>query len=198
MSSLPAPAGSPPDPRLVSLLTRHQAATTETTEWPGGLALSFSLYLGPAELPDDLVTSVRCLVTVHRQIVVCQDAHPATHLWPGGRRESGETWEQTARREVAEETGWQLTSQPPAMIGFLHFRHLSPPPPAHPYPSPDFLQVVMHGTAETGTPGWVDTEGYVLRSWLVEFDDVATLPVSEAERTAAARVRQLLDDAAAG
>jgi predicted MFS family arabinose efflux permease/ADP-ribose pyrophosphatase YjhB (NUDIX family) len=176
---------------LASLLTDRQPVSVEQTEWPGGLALEFALYLGPADLPDDLVTSARCLVTAGGQLLACEDAHPSVHVWPGGRREPHESWAQTARREVREETGWLVQPESLTMLGFLHYRHLTPVPPDHPYPSPDFLQVVMHGAAVGGPEGWVDTEAYVLRSWLTDFDDAASLPLSEAEQHAIRVVREL-------
>jgi uncharacterized damage-inducible protein DinB len=108
------------------------------------------------------VTSVRCLVTVGGQLLACEDAHPSVNVWPGGRREPHESWAQTARREVSEETGWLVQPESLTMLGFLHYRHLTPVPAHHPYPSPDFLQVVMHGDAVGGSEGWVDTEGHVL------------------------------------
>jgi len=67
-------------------------------------------------------------------------------------------------------------------LHFLHFRHLTPMPDAHPFPHPDFLQVLMHGQA-TGVPrNWVDVEGYVERSWLVSPDAAMALPLSAAGR----------------
>ena len=146
--------------------------------------IEFALYLGPAELPDELVTSVRCIVQVGDQLLACEDAHPSVSVWPGGRRAPGETWAQTAVREVAEETGWRLDPESLVMLGFLHLRHLSAVPVGHPYPNPDFLQVVLHGQATGGSPGWVDSEGYVLRTTPVAVDDVELLPVSDAERHA--------------
>lgn len=85
-------------------------------------------------------------------------------------------------REVAEETGWRLDVASLVMAGFLHCRHLASVPAAHPYSNPDFLQVVLHGNATGGSAGWIDTEGYVLRTRRVAIDTVASLPISAAER----------------
>lgn len=41
---------------------------------------------------------------------------------------------------------------PPTMLGFLHFHHLSPRPPGHPYPHPDFVQVVYVAQAGAYDP----------------------------------------------
>src|SRR6266498_922183 len=74
-----------------------------------------------------------------------------THLLPGGRREAGETLEETLRREVLEETAWEL--EEPSMLGFMHFQHLAPRPEGYCYPHPDFLQVVYRATATAFVPG---------------------------------------------
>ena len=168
------------DPALSQVLAARQPVYVEQVQWAVG-PLEFALYLGPAELPDELVTSVRCVVRVGDQLLACHDAHPSVTVWPGGRREPGESWTQTAVREVAEETGWQLEPESIQMIGFLHFRHLAPVPADHPYPNPNFLQVVLHGTATGGSAGWVDSEGYVLVTTPVDFDAIDSLPISKAE-----------------
>ena len=164
------------------MLSGLQPVSVERADWTVG-PLEFALYLGSPELPDELVTSVRCIVQVGAdQLLVCEDAHPSVNIWPGGRRERSETWAETAVREVAEETGWQVDPASLVMLGFLHFRHLSAVPADHPYPHPDFLQVVLHGRATGGSPGWVDSEGYVLRTTAVAIRAVESLPVSNAER----------------
>jgi 8-oxo-dGTP pyrophosphatase MutT (NUDIX family) len=66
-------------------------------------------------------------------------------ILPGGRREQGETLEQTLRREVIEETGWAIDA--PRLLGCLHFHHLSSKPPGYAYPYPDFVQPVFIANA---------------------------------------------------
>jgi ADP-ribose pyrophosphatase YjhB (NUDIX family) len=125
-------------------------------------------------LPDELVVSVRCLVIVDRHIVICTNAD-GQHPWPGGRREFGESFAETARREVHEETGWMLDPQSIRDLGWLHFEHLSRQPDDHPYPHPDFLQVVATGSAcerDRARDGWVDIEGYEIASELVRIGEV--------------------------
>ena len=106
-----------------------------------------------------------------------------------GRRERGETSTETAVREVAEEAGRQLDPESLVMLGFLHFRHLSSVRADHQYLNPDFLQVVLHGRAAGGSAGWVDSEGYVLRTTAVDLDAAALLPISDAERQAVRAIR---------
>jgi 8-oxo-dGTP pyrophosphatase MutT (NUDIX family) len=66
-------------------------------------------------------------------------------ILPGGRREQGETLEQTLRREVIEETDWAINA--PRLLGCLHFHHLSSKPPGYAYPYPDFVQPVFIANA---------------------------------------------------
>jgi ADP-ribose pyrophosphatase YjhB (NUDIX family) len=56
-------------------------------------------------------------------VLVVRDPHEI-HILPGGRRAHGETFEQTAVREVREETGWNVGDL--HLLGVKHFHHLSP------------------------------------------------------------------------
>ena len=145
------------------------------TDWGGGtMPLRVSAFTGPAELPDELISSVRCLVTVDDHIVLCTSAG-GRHPWPGGRREPGETLLETACREVHEETGWVLDDNSTRRLGWLHFEHQVPAPSDYPYPHPDFLQVVYTGSAsvpDSGRDAWSDVDGYETSSDLVEVRDV--------------------------
>ena len=167
-------------PGLVRVLAHREAVASETVHWPGDMRLEMTTFLGEADLPVELVVSVRCVVTVKGRVLVCEDATPNTDILPGGRCEPGESWQQTAQREVLEETGWHVEPGSLQMLGFIQFRHVTPLPAEHRFPHPDFLQVVMHGEA-TGAPvGWVDVEGWVQRSWLASFEQARSLPLSAA------------------
>lgn len=150
-------------------------AYDEVWRWPGGtMPLRVSAYLGTdLVVPDELVTSVRCVVEVAGQIVVCRTPSDL-HALPGGRREPGETYAETAAREVREETGWQLDERTLRPLGLIHLRHLAEPPPGYAYPYPDFVQLVFAGLASdrVSRAEWVDTEGWEQESFLVAKADV--------------------------
>ena len=72
------------------------------------------------------------------------------HIMPGGRLEPYETPVDAARREVLEETGWNLACLRP--IGILHYTYVDPIPEGWSYPYPDFLQIVYAGSADEYNP----------------------------------------------
>lgn len=166
-------------PDVARLLQRQQAIAAHEEVWgDGALPLRITAYEGTVELPDDLVLSVRCLVTVGGGLVVCTNRDGSTHPWPGGRREAGESLVDTACREVHEETGWHLEPGSLERLGWLHLERLvSAADPR--YPHPDFFQVVYAGraTSRDSSQGeaWSDTEGYEISSRLVPLADVIAL-----------------------
>lgn len=134
-----------------------------------------------------MITSVRCIVTTDEGVVRCHN-RDGTHLWPGGRREEGETFEQTAIREVLEETGWRL--DPPSLhhLGWLHFEYLSQRPDDWPFPHPDFVQLVytavgVRRAAAADGEEWSDTDGWEQTSDVVPWNeldaDALTVPFLE-------------------
>jgi 8-oxo-dGTP pyrophosphatase MutT (NUDIX family) len=159
-------------PAIDSLMaTSPPAVAVEEASWfDGAMPLRISAHLGQRELPELLVSSVRCIVHVDDEIVVCTTPDGADP-WPGGRREHGESYWQTARREVYEETGWLVRPDAFEMLGWLHFECLRALPDDHPYPHPDFLQVVYTAVAEQrATPveaTWVAADEWVQSSRLV-------------------------------
>lgn len=171
----PRPGFGMRHPELTALLAAHAPVATHQVAWMGGtVPLQASAYLTVVDLVDDLVTSVRCLVRVDDLVVLCENVD-GTHPWPGGRRWPGESYVETATREVHEETGWIVDRDSVRTVGWLHFEHLMPRPPEDRMPNPDFLQVVLAGTATDRDGGpdvtWTDTEGFESRSRLVTVDD---------------------------
>jgi 8-oxo-dGTP pyrophosphatase MutT (NUDIX family) len=103
-------------------------------------------YLTDRPPPAALVSSVRAVVFRRDRVAVIQDGQGSGHVVPGGRTEPGETQEQALRREVLEECGW--TIGPPRLFAVLHLHHLTPKPPGHDRPYPDFLQPVFAAEAD--------------------------------------------------
>jgi 8-oxo-dGTP pyrophosphatase MutT (NUDIX family) len=175
--SEPAVGRGPAPDRLAALLSGLTPAAQEVTAW-GPLPLRITAYLADRRLPEDLITSVRCLVAVDRRIVVTRSADDV-NIWPGGRREPGESLAQTVIREVHEETGCRLDPRSLRVLGFLHLEHLAPPPPDYPYPHPDFLQLVFAGRADTPPDAdWRDVDGYVQAAWVADPAAARSLPIA--------------------
>jgi ADP-ribose pyrophosphatase YjhB (NUDIX family) len=171
-------------PQLVDLLAGLVPAAETDLAWPGGVRVRAAAYPGATARPEALVTSVRCIVRVGDRVVLCH-APDEDHVWPGGRREPGESYEQTARREVHEETGWLLEPAPPRPLGFLHFRHTEPPPPDHPYPHPDFLQVVYTSRAvrhADDADTWTDLAGWERSHELLTLADLDDAAITAVQR----------------
>lgn len=138
---------------LARFLAGRAPLTGEEVVWGRGeraTRLRVAGYLGGDRPPLSFVTSVRCLVLRGDDVLVVRNVDDETHVVPGGRREEGETPEETARREVLEETGWALG--PLAPLGFVHFRQLSPRRPEHAFPYPDFVQLVYAAEATAFAP----------------------------------------------
>ncbi|MFD5831388.1 NUDIX hydrolase [Lentzea sp. NPDC060358] len=160
---------------MLAAASAARIATGEASWLGGAMPLRVSAFAGPADLPDELVTSVRCVVRVGELVVLCENADGG-HVLPGGRRQPAEPHAGTIRREVHEETGWLLERDSVRTLGWLHFEHLAPRRPGDPYPYPDFLQVVFRGTATVReSDDWVDTDGYERSSRLVSLADARRL-----------------------
>jgi 8-oxo-dGTP pyrophosphatase MutT (NUDIX family) len=128
---------------LAVFLARHEPVRTDEAEWWGGeIRLQVDSYLTADAPPISYVVSVRSVVFRGDKVLTMHNAD-GWHVLPGGRREPGETLEQTVRREVMEEAG--LSIQRPVPLGFNHLHHLTPRPRGYPpdFLYPDFLAVVF-------------------------------------------------------
>lgn len=122
---------------------------SQDVETWGEIRLSISGYLTQDIPPDRLITSVRCVILNQDKVMVVQNPDGYRVLL-GGRRETGESFVETLRREVLEETGWSVRE--PLLLGFLQFHHLTPKPVDYLYPYPDFLQLVFAAEADQHEP----------------------------------------------
>lgn len=119
--------------------------------WPAGIELAISAYVTEALPPADLVSSVRSLLVRGDSVMVMTSKDGSRHVLPGGRCEADESFDETLRRELEEETGWRGATRGP--IGFLRLHHLSPRPPGFRYPYPDSFQLVFLSEATDEVPG---------------------------------------------
>lgn len=107
--------------------------------------LSLGTTLPPAQVSSSILAIV---LNAQRQVLFLWPSTPSgsiAHLLIGGRPQGSETPEETAIREVVEETGWHV--QPLGMIGFRHFFHLEPRSEKSDRPCPDFIQPVFAACA---------------------------------------------------
>jgi 8-oxo-dGTP pyrophosphatase MutT (NUDIX family) len=163
------------DPSVAAVMERCQPEAVADSDF--GMRVRVRAHLGAEDLPDAFVLSVRCLVQIGDQVLVCETPN-AWHPWPGGRRQQGESPFETAAREVLEETGWVLDHEPFRLLGWLHIEHLEPMPESHPFPHPDFFQVVYAGVASASGAGpedWVDVEGHETQTRVVSVDEALAL-----------------------
>lgn len=159
-------------------LSAHVVRAEEDYRW-GELRLHVTSYLCRDLPPPELITSARAVVLRADGVLVVRDP-VSVHILPGGRRQPGETLEQTVRREVLEETGWVI--DPPRLLGVKHFHHLSPKPAGYRYLYPNFFQVVYSAQAHRFDPGGRETDGYELGAEFRPTAEVQRLPLYPSER----------------
>ena len=109
---------------------------------------------------DKIELRVCCGVVVldeRERVLLMRRNGEGTWGLPGGGMESGETWEQTARRECREETGWDID-----LDGLLGI-YSDPATQTHRYPSGTIAQFVgavflASPRSQTATPDGEATE----------------------------------------
>lgn len=163
----------------IDFLANSKPFAEETAVWVNGTVhLQIASYLTSELPPRHLVTSARCIFFQGNKVMVITEPDGKKHPVPGGRCEDGESVAETARREVLEETGWTLDSL--HQIGVIHFQHLTPKPPNHPYAYPHFLQVVYAANALVYQPNDMIYDEYVVSSDFVALTAVSRLSFSTA------------------
>ena len=175
-------------------LDAHPAHCEVREDWPlePAVPLLARLCLASSLPPLECRSSVLAIVMRSDRTVLFIDRthHSGTiaHVLIGGRPAAGETPEEALRREVAEETGWDV--DPITVVGFRHFRHLGPPHPAmadRPYP--DFVQPVYAATASRFEPTALLPDEppceFVDAGWALGVTDPAQRPLLRAALDAA-------------
>lgn len=112
--------------------------------------------------------------------MVITDYNGEPHIIPGGRRELGEGLETALQREILEETGWQVGNT--AVLGFIHFHHLTPKPDGYPYPYPDFVQVVYTAVARSYEAAALAPDPYVASTQFCPIEEVLGLNLSVGQK----------------
>ncbi len=151
---------------------------TEALWADGTMPLRVCYFRSDEQPSEQFVTSVRCLVFQNDSVLVLRN-RKGNHILPGGRREEGETFEQTLRREVAEETGWTIESI--SRLGFIHLEHLKPKPPGYQFLHPHFFQIVYTARASKYVPDLMCDDDYEEESTFVPIGELDGLGISEAE-----------------
>ncbi|MDE2887219.1 MAG: NUDIX hydrolase [Gemmatimonadota bacterium] len=151
---------------------------TETRWAEGTLPLRVRYYRSDERPPEQLVTSVRCLVLKDDSVLVLRNRE-GYHILPGGRLEAGETFERALHREVAEETGWTIETV--SRLGFIHLKHLEPKPTGYRFPHPHFFQLVYAARASEHVPDSMRDDDYEASAAFVPIGDLESLGISEAE-----------------
>ena len=143
---------------LAAYLGRLVPIETTTALWADGtMPLRITEYLTAEVPPLAYVTSARAVVFRGDDVLALRNRHSA-HVVPGGRREEGETVEQTIVREVIEEAGWLVRVGP--QFAVVHLQHQAPRPADYRFPYPDFLWVIHVAEAIAPQPGAKSADDY--------------------------------------
>jgi 8-oxo-dGTP diphosphatase len=156
---------------LDSLLAGLQPKATAIGEW-GESRITMTAFVSQTLPPEELITSVRGVLIRGGSVAVMHNPG-GQHPVPGGRRDGDESLLDTLRREVMEEAGCVIDE--PKLLGFIHFRHVTPCPEGYPYPYPDFCQAVFAARI-VDIREVVDPDGWEERVELVLVEECVTRP----------------------
>lgn len=159
------------DAELAAYLSQHRAVARGAALWLGGLLpLTITSYLVHDLPPSRFVTSVRAIVFRGENVLLLRNAD-GEHIIPGGRCESGESFEATLQRELREETGWSVVQ--PDLLAVLHFHATGERPDGYRYPFPDFVQLIYTAEADEEQPSARDEYDYEREATWIALDAVA-------------------------
>jgi 8-oxo-dGTP diphosphatase len=98
--------------------------------------------------PDALISNVSVVPFISDRVVLIR-LENGIYETPGGTREAGESYWQTAQRELIEEAGARLLDYTP--FGAWRCHSTSPTPYKPHLPHPDFYRIAGYGTVELFT-----------------------------------------------
>ena len=159
---------------IVRAYVEAYPAHHETRErWPVQGEMRVMLGLA-TELPPGRVSSsiLAIVLDAKRRVLYLWPGRRSgsiAHLLIGGRPEGGERPQETAIREVGEETGWRV--RPIRMIGFRHFFQLEPRRQESDRPYPDFIQPIYAARAVAFEPERLLAKDRIEAEFM-EFDEV--------------------------
>ncbi len=146
----------------------------------GQIRLREHTYLSHQLPPNELTSSVRAILFRGEEVMVITDYKEEPYVVPGGRREPGESLETALRRELLEEIGWHVGQT--AVLGFIHFHHLTPKPDGYPYPYPDFVQVVYTAVATSYDSAAIVPDPHVASARFCSLEEAFTLNLSVGQK----------------
>lgn len=168
------------EPSLAAFLRGRTPAATERVVWAqSGGEFDFHAYVTLDPPPLELIVSARAVLFRDGLVLAFDSGTGTTHVIPGGRREPGESLEDTLAREIREEIGCEIAPRP-RRLGLIQLHDRLPRREGSPYPYPDSLWVVYAATAlPGGEPQSQDV--WVRDPRFVEVNSLPTLKVSPVE-----------------
>jgi ADP-ribose pyrophosphatase YjhB (NUDIX family) len=160
---------------LTSFLSDYTPVAEGVTFWQSiDVYVRVRTYLSEAVPPLDCLKSVRCIVFRDDSVLVVRDVDEQ-HIIPGGRREAGETLEQTVRREVLEETCYAVGKLHP--LSFAHLYNLQSETHDAFYGARDFFWLIYWAEAGDYIAEARLDDGRELESGFYPFEEALKLPL---------------------
>ena len=77
-----------------------------------------------SEIPEKIRVSSRAIITDGNKILLSHELNTGVYLIPGGGLESGETLEECCKREIREETGYEISVGKQLYVFKEYFRNM--------------------------------------------------------------------------